>query len=181
MLQTNLKKAWYDFVKSVVPSPWTVTFADQKDDAPRPPKPYLTLKIITGPQKKMLKDIKRFIPGENNDQAFLVGLRSYSLSIQAYGADFDDALGDVITLLDEPDKRQILRNSDIGSIVAGGILDISQRLPTGFESRASLDITFVSSNTKETGIGYIDTVVIGGEMETEAGNIITTNQTINEG
>lgn len=178
MLQDNILKAWFNFVKSVVPPEWTVTFADQKDDAPRPPKPYITLKIISGPKPKMLRDTKQFIEGEDN--AFLVGLRAYSLSIQAYGADFNDALGDIITMLDDDDARDTLRAADIGSINKGGIIDISKRLPTGFESRASLDILFNSSNTKETGIGTIETVVVTGEMETENGTIITTNQTINQ-
>lgn len=178
MLQDNIKKAWYDYVKSVVPAEWTVTHANQKDDAPRPPKPYLTLKIISGPGPLTLRDEKRAI--EDEDNFFLVGQRSYSLSIQAYGADFNDVLGDVITCLDDPDKREILRESDIGVTNKGRVIDISTRLPTGFESRASLDILFNSSNNKETGIGAIEIVEIEGELETQNGDIITTNQTINQ-
>lgn len=178
MLQDNIKKAWFNFVKASVPSEWTVTYSDQKDDAPRPPKPYITLKIISGPKPKMLKDIKMFVAG--NDNSFLVGERRYTLSIQAYGADFNDALGDIITYLSDDDKRDALRAADIGSVVSNGILDISKRLPTGFESRASLDILFNSSNTKETGIGTIENVTISGELETEDGTVIETNQTINQ-
>lgn len=176
MLQDNIKTAWFTFIKEVVSSEWAVTYADQKDDAPRPPKPYLTIKIVSGPKAMMIRETKQFISGE--DSAFLVGQRSYSLSIQAYGADFNESLGDIITCLDDPDKRQILRDADIGGINKGGIIDISSRLPTGFESRASLDILFNSSNTKSTGIGSIETANITGEMETPGGTIIETNQTI---
>ena len=178
MLHSSIKSAWFNFIDSVLPAEWTVTWADQPDDSPRPPKPYITLKIISGPGTLTLRDEKRTIEGQEG--FFLVGQRSYSLSIQAYGADFNDVLGDALTFLDDPEKRQVLRDSDIGVTGKGSVIDISARLPTGFESRASLDILFNSSNNKQTGIGTIEHVNVSGELETPDGNVITSNQTINQ-
>lgn len=184
MKNKKILKAWFDYVNSVVPDNCIVTFAEELDGkgAPRPPLPYVTLKLVSGPGHLTLDDEYRI---NESGKYSLVGQRSYSLSVQIYGSscddDFDhiDILSDISTYLDDLDKRDQLRaDADIAVTSKGTAADISRLLGAGFERRGSLDIGFNSSNNKETNVGTIEHVEIIGTIE--SAQTITTNQIINK-
>ena len=56
----------------------------------------------------------------------------------------------------------ILRKSGLAVWVIGDILDTSEQLETGFEPRASLDVTFGIASNREIDLGLIETVEIQG-------------------
>ena len=182
-------QAWLDYCRAVLPNEWTLTRAESISgkDGPRPAKPYLTLKLLSGPSKKTIDDPLVFngeIEGEKNFD--LVGIRGYTLSIQAFGREEKDehvdALEDISTCLDDPDLKQILRDkANIGISSKGDVLDLSSLVETGFEGKASLDIAFNSSNNKETNVGLIENVEVSGQSSQNANeDPINSSITINK-
>ena len=164
MQSSVIEQAWLDYCNTVLnsdPVPenniWTVTLAEasQGNGGPRPQKPYVTLKIISGPGRITIDDELR--NKENTDEFYLVGQRSYTLSIKSYGAEYIDGLSDITTCFDDPDIVQQLKNdADISVTNKGTVSDISGVLETGYEKRGTLDIFFNSSNNKLTSIGPIE-------------------------
>jgi len=174
-------QAWIDYCKAVLAPEITVCIAEESvgQDSPRPPKPYVTLKIIAGPGLITRDDELRFNEDSPEKIHDLVGQRSYTISMKAYGENFNDILNDISTYLDDDDKREILRDAaKIAVTNKGTVVDISGQLPTGFEKRASLDIFFNSSQNKETQVGIIEGVEIAGQLTTDGDKVITTKVTI---
>ena len=89
-----------------------------------------------------------------------------------------DALNDIETCLEEPDLwEQLKKDADISVQSTTGVSDISAKLETGFEKRATLDIIFNSSNNKVTNIGPIESVEVSGTLD-GGKEIINTNMPI---
>jgi len=171
---STIQKAWYDYLNSVLPEEVTVVFAEELENegGPRPQKPYVTLKLISGPRHLTLDDEIRF----SGNNAALVGQRAYTLSVQSFGADHIDYLNDISTYLDDPNKFSKLKSdADIAVTNRGAVLDISQQIGTAFERRASLDIIFNSSNNKPIDIEVIENVSISGTLTTQDGKEKTVN------
>lgn len=168
MNHEKILKAWFDYCRNVLTPEWTVTFAEEisNADAVRPPKPYITIKIISGPRKMALDDNVTRKPG--TDDYYLNGMRGYTLSIKSYGTGYFDALEDISTLLGDPDHgEQLKEDADIAIVDRGDVSDISAKLETGFERRATLDIIFNSSNNKLIGVKPIEKVEVKGTIKNE--------------
>lgn len=166
MKHDKILNAWYNYCEKVLSSDWTIAFSEAISGAngERPPKPYVTLKIISGPRKLGLDDELR----QEGDKFYLVGQRAYTLSIKSFGTDFIDGLEDLSTCLDDPDYWEALKEeADIAVTDRGDVSDISAKLETGFEKRATLDIIFNSSNNKITNIGPIESVEVTGSLKNE--------------
>lgn len=175
MKRSVIMQAWIDHFRDALPEIWTITQEEEilNADSPRPPKPYITLKIISGPGRITIDDEMVL---NKKDKHTLVGQRSYTISAKAFGQDYMDGLNDASTVLDDPDFWENLRDkAQIAVTGRTSVIDISAKLETGFERRASLDIFFNSVNNKETNIGTIEKVVVSGQIETEGGKIINTN------
>jgi len=175
MQRSVIEKAWFDYCENVLSEEWTVTFAESISGAngARPPKPYVSLKVISGPRRISIDDNHTF----EDDQVHLVGQRGYTVSIKAYGQEYIDGLNDIETCVEDPEFWEQLKNdADISVQSTAGILDISSKLETGFEKRASLDIIFNSSNNKITNIGPIESVEVSGTMESS--KTVNTNMPI---
>lgn len=158
----ELNLAWLNFIKAAILSDYpdhTVIFAER--DGPRPNKPYLTLKI-NGPFRVTITDSRKF--NEETETFEYQGHRRYSLSVQSYGIDHLDVLDDILIGTQNPEHNHLLKAWDIGIENRGNIIDISDRVSTAWEKRGSLDISFLSSKIKNTNIGIIETVEIGGEV-----------------
>lgn len=179
MLSETILTAWRNFCNNVLPADenWTVVYSEEISgrDAPRPQKPYLTLKIISGPRKVHEDDLRK-----NDDGTFeIVGQRAFTLSLQAYGPNCLDRLDDLSIALDDPDHfYQLKQDADIAVTNRGNVLDVSTKLATGYEKRGSLDIVFNSSKNKVTEIDRIEGVEISGEVNDEVKTVIETLQTI---
>lgn len=185
MEHDKIIQTWLDYCRKVLPEEWTVTRAESVSgkDGPRPPKPYLTLKIISGPRKLTLDDNVCFNGKSEGSRNFnLVGIRGYTLSIKSFGIDYIDALEDVSTCLDDPDLNTFLKQeADIAITNKGDVIDVSALLETGYERRGSLDIIFNSSKNKETSIGLIENVEVSGSISSNGNeDPIETSNIINK-
>jgi len=180
MLHSDILKAWFDYCTNVLPVEYTVAFAEEISgaDGPRPEKPYISLKIISGPRKLAIDDDLR--NKELTDEFYLVGQRGYTLSIKSFGVEYIDALEKISTLLGDPDNwEQLNIDADIAIVDQGDVLDISAKLETGFEKRASLDIIFNSSNNIITSVGPITSVEVSGAIKNEdSSKTVNTNMPI---
>lgn len=178
MNNETILQAWLSYCQAILGEDWTVTFAEQLGNSPRPPKSYVTLKLINGPGRFHEDDLRKD-PADGN--LYLVGQRNYTLSIQSYGPGHIDELENLSTSLDEPDNfYQLKDDANIAVTNRGNVLDVSTRLPNGYESHGSLDIVFNSSKNKVTGIEKIEGVEISGEVNDEVKTVIETQQTINK-
>jgi hypothetical protein len=159
VLRSTIEAAWYKFVNDNTESEVTVIFADES--APRPNKPYITLKIISGPNAKGFDDI-RYI---NNTEFSLSGMRQYSLSIQGFGVDMHDALSKLQTILDSPNViAQLKEDADIAIVNKGSVSDITVALETSFERRFNMDIIFNTSENLSITLDVIESTKIGGKL-----------------
>lgn len=177
MKHETILLAWHDYMKQVLPEEYTLAKSESStgENAVRPPKPYVTYKIISGPTNTAIKDELR----KENGTFALVGQRSYVISLKCYGQDHMDALALIKDRFDDPDYYDILRNcADIAVTNKGTVSDISGKLETGYEKRATLDVSFNSSNTLETKIKSIEHVEVKGEMSNIDGSKVNTTETI---
>ena len=187
MLTKNILDAWYNYAVSLVNDDVTVIFSDELygKDAPRPQLPYMTLKIISGPQSKTIDSMTK----KNAQGTFdLIDVERYTLSVQMFGSEkaddfaYIDILKSFKNQLSNPDRLEQLRaEGDIGIQSRGTVKDISALLKTGFERRATLDIIFLSSNIEEVGLESIEKVQISGKLKNEDSSAeINTEQIINK-
>lgn len=158
----EIRKAWLDFVKSVVADEAEVVFSEaiSGKGLPRPKPPYITLKIISGPRPKGFDELRRK-PG--TDDFTLGGIRQYTLSMQGFGAGTSDMLSEVLTRMDDPSKTVGLVPF-VGIVDRGDVLDISALLENGYESRASLDVIFNAAKNLPTAIKPIEHARVTGTL-----------------
>jgi hypothetical protein len=170
----TIENVWFDVVKSVVSRDFKVVFSEKlfaRDslnvNGPRPPKPYITLKLITGPLVKGSFDEIRPVPGKPT-RSTLSGERQYTMNLISYGEGGVDALDLIQTLMDSPSIRTKFKSdADISIVNRGGITDISALLETGFEVRATLDVVFNKSVNVEIETGAIEGICIDGILDIE--------------
>ncbi len=170
----EIENTWLDFIKTVI----SVDFPNHKvifaePNAPRPTKPYLTLKI-TGPNRVMITDPKKYNVAA--DKFRFETQRRYNLSIQSYGVDHTDILDEIILGTQNPDFKQVLKDCDIGVEIRGNVIDITGLVSTAWEKRGSLDISFLASKIKLTDIGTVESAEISGEITKEDDTKINVNK-----
>ncbi len=174
----SIEDAWFTFVDDNTPGGVTVIFAEEVtgSQAPRPQKPFITIKLLSGPTTKSMDDLRfKNDPGppeENNTIYTLAGLRQYTVSLQAFGIGSQDNLSLVQTLLEDPDERQKLKTADISIVNRGQVLDISEIVDVGFERRHVLDIIFNSSSNVDVAPGSIEKATISGKLKKADGTEI---------
>ena len=172
----DLRLAFFDYVRENTPSSVTVTFAEDLvgSNATRPPTPYMTLKITSGPTMLGSSDDLRpkcdALGAPTPDGKFtLSGMRQYVMSVQGFGFDSHDNLARIATLFDFLPTLNLKKNIDIAIVDRGNVEDISELLEVGFERRASLDVTFNSSFNVEVDPSLIETLRASGMID---GNLI---------
>lgn len=177
MTKAEIENAWVDFLRSRAVG-YIVTKAEFKpgNPSPRPNSKYLTLKISAGPIKVGLEDDKRY--NTTSEKFDLVGERRYTASIQAFKAEVTDILESISSGLDDLNAKLYFDEKGIVIENRGNVLDISSLIETGFEDRASLDVTFRAINIQSAEITPLEKVDISGNIKDELGNERETDQTI---
>ncbi len=136
---------------------------------PRPGKPFITLKLLSGPSPKPSFDNLRFEgdkPAPALDLWSSGGQRQGVVSIQAFGLGSEDELASIQNFLDTFDGIQFFKNDgDIAIVSKGTILDISALVEVGFERRHVLDITFNHSSNVTSEAGAIEKTSISGKLK----------------
>ena len=170
----EIENTWLGFIVAVISNDFPnhkVIFAEP--NAPRPTKPYLTLKI-TGPNRVMIIDPRRYNAAA--DKFRFETQRRYNVSFQSYGVEHTDVLDEIILGTQDPDFKEILKNCDIGVEIRGNVIDITGLVSTGWEKRGSLDISFLASKIKLTEIEPVESAEISGEIIKEDETKINVNK-----
>lgn len=110
-----------------------------EQSAPRPPRPYIDLKLITGAIKLGGQDNLR----TKSDGTFaLVGPRSITCSIQVFGENAMEILTTARDGLDDPVVIEQLDAAGLSVADDGEPQNITELLETHFEARAAMSVRF---------------------------------------
>lgn len=154
-----------------LPEDVTVVQAEELivENRPRPPKPYMTYKITSGPTPLGFDDNIR-----RNDLRFVLSSgRAYTVSLQFFGQGGYDSLAQLIDsfYLDGVkadgsfNVGELTRQKGIAIIDRGTPQDISAVVSVGFERRTALDIRILTANNIDVDIAAIDKVEIDATIK----------------
>lgn len=134
--------------------------------SPRPPRPYVGLKIITGPRVGGSDDIIH-----TDDQNFEIsGQRSLILSVNIYGPEAMDIAAILLNSVQNPEINNSNSSAGIAIWTWTDPQDVSQALETNFETRVQFDVTVgivMGQNVSLGTIGEVDlTNISTGEGQT---------------
>ena len=151
-------------------------------DAPRPNKPYISLKI-TSPALKQGDDSTRNVTdsdGNLTTQVVRGGQRQMNVQFDAYGNSHEEAYNYMALIqssLELETMQADLRVAGIAVWLNGNVVDMSALLNTGYEGRAMMEVQFgIAANTIED-VGAIDTAQTSGTITTDTGQQITMTPT----
>ena len=145
--------------------------------APRPPKPYLSLKFNQVGEK------------QGNDAANCVsgalwnvgGQRGLTVDFNSYGRTHEEAYELMLTLqahLEGEAAQANLRAAGIAIWRDGSIADLSELMQTGYEGRARLEVQFGFAVNFTEDRGLIEQVTVNGEVTTDQGRVEETTAVI---
>ena len=163
MLRNAIDEAWYKYIRNATGLDQDKVIFSQEltgKDGPRPKPPFIAFTVSGGPRIKGFDDLRRI-----GDKFELQGLRQYTLSIQSYGEGCYDLLDDLATSLDDTVRtHQLYADAEVAITSRGNVVDITGLMDAGYESRASLDIIFMSNKKFSTSIVPIERVRITGTI-----------------
>ncbi len=161
-----IRTEWFNWIKSVVGTGWTLVWADSLSDSdgPRPTGPYITLKIIAGPQPTGQSELRKNATTGRFD---LCNIGVYTLSIQSFRAGAWAVLRDLQNKMHSPLTTETFRTgvANIAIEERGGITDVSALLEAGYERRYAMDVIFTAPENVDSGIGPIEKVTIKGKLK----------------
>lgn len=159
-------------IKLWIQSALSITAIWDKQNAIRPALPYISVNIITGPQldgtpERTYKEL---------DVYTYIFRKIFTLSVQVHSQTNHIAL--LSTLLNSiilPTQRATLRAAGLSiyNDTDISITDVSELIDTGFEKRASMDITFAFAEEIDDSPGEIQTMQLVGSPGTKFENIDT--------
>lgn len=128
----------------------------------RPAKPYVSMKLITGPVKTGTDDLRQDAEGVFSVQ----GLRMLTLSVSVYGADSLASLSTLQTSIEKPSVQEVLRSAGLSFIRADAVQDLTIQRENRFESRHQMDVQFYTAEVEvDDGMTTIDTVELNNEVD----------------
>lgn len=144
----------------------------ETQDAPRPPRPYFSMKVLVAAARSADDSTQYSDTGITNRG----GQRKMSVSFQVFATSHEEAYN-YMTLwqssLDLFTIQEALRTAGIAVWTIQNVADISALLNTGYEGRAQLDCTFgIASNLTED-LSYIEEVKGDGAVTKDSGNTET--------
>lgn len=145
----DIELAIYDWVskESGITTIW------DKPDQPRPKLPYITLNIISGPNKIGTDEIKY-----EENKFKINGRRFFTLSIQAFGERALETMSNLQSSIEKPTVREKLRSAGLAIWNEPNVLDLTTLLETDFEQRSSMDVMFgITRQIIDEELTYIET------------------------
>ena len=157
------KELFYQAIASVV-QPWKLVFADQ--NAPRPAKPYVTMKVrrIEHPTTAVVHDLAA------NGEATMVEQLTLMLELNFYGAGALIKADDTATLFRYQTRIQAAHELGLAYSRVAAPLDLTMPLGNQMEERALLEVNGFAIKTGIDLLGLIETV----EVEATTGDIVGT-------
>lgn len=165
----QIMAAWVMAITQIIGDDWTVIRAEAMvgEGAIRPNGPFVTVKLIAGPNDYTIDEVQVF---DENNQMELRGAKWFTVSIQAFRETAMNAVMDIKTQLKNPDIIDFLRNNAGISVTnRGGVTDLSQQFETGFEERFQVDISFAAGFTANTTVGIIESANVESELRVQNG------------
>lgn len=142
-METEIVKSWIGYLRRVLAEDVKIIRLESLvgDGAVRPDLPFVSLKIISGPDNVMSKDRFGFDSSGRYNQ---YTAKKFSILVVAYG---DEAMSIISTIKSEsqiPDHIDFLRkNGGISISGRGAIADASVQRETGFDRRYSMSFDFI--------------------------------------
>lgn len=154
----------------------TVIMAEpETPNAPRPPKPYITMKMVTPAGKYGDDSAEQFLDdlGQPTTIWNRGGQRKMVVDFNCYGCSHEQAYNYMALLQSwlelETTQARLYAAAQIAVWLNGSVTDLSALLTTGFEGRALLEVAFgISANLTED-LSAVTTVDITGELDINTG------------
>lgn len=165
----DIQFVWIKAIQKFMPREITAVISDELigENRPKPPKPFVTMKLISGPTPVGSDENLRI----DNGKFSLASLRQYTISLQGFGQGSFEALALFQTRLYGESLPLFLRKKlDIAIVDRGSIENISELQNVGFEKRSQLDVIFNIASNIEEDISSIETVDISGKINREDGS-----------
>jgi len=156
----DIRNTLYDWAFGIV-TPEPVIWADQ--NAPRPAMPYLTLRIT--PSSPIGQDYQYSPKPDGTGK--VTGNREFTLMIQHFGAGGYDAMEALGSSLERFTIQQMLNAGSLAYVQVLPTLDISMLVDTRFEERYSKDVIFRTHVDHSDIPGFINRVIIDGEIQAQ--------------
>lgn len=155
-----IRKAIYTWIKTELD---VVAIWEQQSEQ-RPPRPYVSMKLIVGPVKTGHDDLRQDTSGSFSVQ----GLRVLTLSLNVYGQDAMSLMSRLQTSTEKPSVQEELRKEGIAFIRAEGIQDLTVALDNRFETRAQMDVLFhIKDIESDSALTTIDDVEVTEQIHDE--------------
>lgn len=161
----------------VVGEPEKVIWAQQEGD--KPLYTYIQLNIINA--KKVTSDEIRYKGPDT--EAYLSGLRSFTLSIQAFGEKALIFLENLQTSVKLPNVVILFKIQDISFVRASDINNVTELLDTCWEKRYHIDMTFYAASNVDTATDIIEQTSMEGKLKLPNGEdvVVEISNVIPEG
>lgn len=143
----------------------------ETQNAPRPGKPYFTLKML-GPAGKQGDDAATNVLDNFGNPTTVWnrgGQRKMTVDFSCYGCTHEQAY-DYMALwqasLELETTQENLRRAGIAVWLNGSVRDLSVLLNSGFEGRAQMEVQFGIASNLDEDLGGIQTIYIDGTADT---------------
>lgn len=131
----------------------------QDQNSPQPDIPYVTLKIIQGPNQIGIDDSMDYNSG-TPDNYSLEGMDAWTLNVQTYGEDSLQIINEFKVFLQDPELTEFINSKEITFLKPEGIIDVTILLETTFESRHSLDLIVYTKHASISNVSIIEDIEI---------------------
>lgn len=146
--------------------------------APRPPKPYFSMKFMT-PSIKQGDDSVSYVSGTVVNHG---GQREMVVSFNCFGCTHEEAYNYMTrwqSWLELETAQARLRKAGIAVWKSDHLRDVSLLLETAFEGRSQMDVHFGFAANLTEDLGAIETIHVTGAATTDQGQVDNLATTIN--
>jgi hypothetical protein len=155
MNEKLIRRTIVDAIRGAMGPDIPVILADQNE--PRPPRPYISYKLMTGPIRNGHDSESMDEDGDLN----MIGERELSVSVNYYGLYAVEGMSALQTRLQFPSVRAILAQNKLVYVSDSGVRDVSQLLETQTETRAQMDVNLrLTVSDQDLAAGYFEEVEI---------------------
>lgn len=138
LVWSDVKENLFEIINQLTPSAVAVIFSDQT--AAQPDPPYMTIKVINGPQKIGSVDDRRF--NQSSMKFETKGIRELTLSVNAFGNIGEQLLIDIMNKLEQSPVVDFINSKSLSVMNSPSITNLSDMLSTVNEQRFQMDLIF---------------------------------------
>lgn len=155
----TLKLALYNVVSTELDC--TTIWADQSEV--RPPRPYASLKLTSGPVVVANDEVRQPTSGSFE----VAGLRRMTLSVQAFGEGALERMSRLQTALSKESVLESLDKSGVAIVEVAGVQNLTGLLDNRFETRAQMDVGFYAAENESDSTDFVESVEVTSEPDSD--------------